>query len=238
MLNRPISARRIRTQAEWKVETHISLARLPTRSMHPAAHLGRRLVGEGDGQDRARVHPALADQIADPPGQHPGLARTGAGHHQHRPALVQHRLPLRRVQSLQQLFGGQSGGPGLRRTRHSRSSLRRQRASLPRRFVISQPTLDVSTDTYDQLAAHHSAWRQRKLVACGCHDLARHAAQAHRAGRGRSAGCHPARAGVVDYRRKKLRKPATFPRLPPGSVTVGARRSPSTPTARTSIATC
>ena len=26
---------------------------------------------------------------------------------------------------------------------------------------------------------------------------------------------------VVDYRRKKLRKPATFPRLPPGSVTVG-----------------
>ena len=33
MLNRPISARRIRTQAEWKVETHISLARLPTRSI-------------------------------------------------------------------------------------------------------------------------------------------------------------------------------------------------------------
>ena len=26
---------------------------------------------------------------------------------------------------------------------------------------------------------------------------------------------------VVDYRRKKLRRPATFPRLPPGSVTVG-----------------
>ena len=33
MPNRPISARRIRTQAEWKVETHISLARLPTRSI-------------------------------------------------------------------------------------------------------------------------------------------------------------------------------------------------------------
>ena len=33
MLNRPISDRRIRTQAEWKVETHISLARLPTRSI-------------------------------------------------------------------------------------------------------------------------------------------------------------------------------------------------------------
>src|SRR5919112_94169 len=32
-LNRPISLRRIRTQAEWKVETHISLARLPTSSV-------------------------------------------------------------------------------------------------------------------------------------------------------------------------------------------------------------
>ena len=27
---------------------------------------------------------------------------------------------------------------------------------------------------------------------------------------------------VVDHRRKKLRKPATFPRLPPRSVTVGS----------------
>ena len=33
MLNRPISARRIRTQAEWKVDTHISRARLPTSSV-------------------------------------------------------------------------------------------------------------------------------------------------------------------------------------------------------------
>ena len=28
--------------------------------------------------------------------------------------------------------------------------------------------------------------------------------------------------GIVDYRRKKLRKPATFPRLPPRSVTAGS----------------
>ena len=27
---------------------------------------------------------------------------------------------------------------------------------------------------------------------------------------------------IVDYRRKKLRKPATFPRLPPRSVTAGS----------------
>ena len=33
MLNRPISDRRMRTQAEWNVDTHISLARLPTRSI-------------------------------------------------------------------------------------------------------------------------------------------------------------------------------------------------------------
>ena len=32
MPNLSMSARRIRTQAEWNVETHISFARLPTRS--------------------------------------------------------------------------------------------------------------------------------------------------------------------------------------------------------------
>ena len=32
MPKRSISARRIRTQAEWKVETHINVARLPTSS--------------------------------------------------------------------------------------------------------------------------------------------------------------------------------------------------------------
>ena len=77
---------------------------------HPAAHLGRRLVGEGDGQDRARMRSPFADEVGDAPGQHPGLAGAGAGHHQHRPALVQHRFTLRRVESLQQLFRGPAAG--------------------------------------------------------------------------------------------------------------------------------
>ena len=89
---------------------------------HPATHLGRGLVGEGNGENRAWVYPALAHQIADPAGQHPSLARTGAGHHKYRAALVQHRLPLRWVQALEELFGSQSGRPGLRRTRHHHSS--------------------------------------------------------------------------------------------------------------------
>ena len=47
-------------------------------------HLGRGLVGEGDRQDRARVGLALGDQPGDPPGQHAGLARARAGHHEQR----------------------------------------------------------------------------------------------------------------------------------------------------------
>ena len=82
---------------------------------HPASHLRGRLVGEGDGQDRTRMHPPLADQIRDPPGQHPGLARAGPRHDQDRSALVQHRLALRRVQPLQQLLGSRPGGSRRRR---------------------------------------------------------------------------------------------------------------------------
>ena len=52
--------------------------------LDPLLHLGGGLVGEGDRQDRARVGPPLGDQPGDPAGQHPGLARPGAGHHQQR----------------------------------------------------------------------------------------------------------------------------------------------------------
>ena len=115
MPNRPISARRMRTQAEWNVETHISLARLPTSSItRPRISAAALLV-----KVMARIEPGctspLADQVGDPAGQHPRLARAGAGHDQHRRALVQHRLTLRRVQPVQQLLcvrGGRLPGAG------------------------------------------------------------------------------------------------------------------------------
>ena len=51
----------------------------------PFAHLGRGLVGEGEGDDRPRVD-ALAQQAREAGRDDPGLARSGAGQHHHRPA--------------------------------------------------------------------------------------------------------------------------------------------------------
>ena len=69
-------------------------------------HLGGGLVGEGDRQDRARVRLAHGDQPGDPPGEHPGLARPGAGHHEQRGAVVHDRRALRLVEPLEQLVLG------------------------------------------------------------------------------------------------------------------------------------
>ena len=79
------------------------------------AHLGRRLVGEGDGQHLPGLHPTGGQQVGDPVGEHPGLARPGAGDDQQRAALVQHRLALLRVEPLEQRLG--VGVPAARRRR-------------------------------------------------------------------------------------------------------------------------
>ena len=68
----------------------------------PFLHLVGGLVGEGDGQDGERRDLEVADQVGDPVGQHPGLARPGAGHHQDRPAGMGDGLPLHGVQPVQQ----------------------------------------------------------------------------------------------------------------------------------------
>ncbi len=65
---------------------------------HAGAHLGGRLVGEGERRDVARIDAALEHQVRDAVGDHAGLARPGAGDDQERAALVQHRLPLGRVE--------------------------------------------------------------------------------------------------------------------------------------------
>ena len=72
--------------------------------LDPLAHLGGRLVGEGDRQDRAGVGVALGDQPRDPAGEHPGLARPRAGDDQQRRSLVDDRLALRLVEPLEQLL--------------------------------------------------------------------------------------------------------------------------------------
>ena len=62
------------------------------QGLDPLAHLLGRLVGEGDGQDLERGDALLGDQPGDAVGQHPGLARAGAGHDQQRAVRVGDRL--------------------------------------------------------------------------------------------------------------------------------------------------
>jgi hypothetical protein len=64
---------------------------------HPALHLARRLVGEGDRQDGVGRHPG-GNEVGDPVGQHPRLSRPGAGDDERRAPGVLHRVPLDRVE--------------------------------------------------------------------------------------------------------------------------------------------
>ena len=84
--SRSASRRRIRTQAEWNVETHIARARGPTQLVDALAHLGGGLVGERDGQDLAGPRVPGGEQVGDAAGEHAGLARAGAGDDQQRRA--------------------------------------------------------------------------------------------------------------------------------------------------------
>ena len=69
-------------------------------------HLGRRPVGERDGEDLVRLGPALGDQVGDAVRQHPRLAGARAGDHQQRPLRVEHGLPLLRIQCVEAERGG------------------------------------------------------------------------------------------------------------------------------------
>ena len=64
------------------------------------AHLGGRLVGEGDRDDARRIDPPLLDQPADAVGDHPRLAGAGAGEHELGPVAVGDGGDLLRVEGL------------------------------------------------------------------------------------------------------------------------------------------
>ena len=55
---------------------------------------------------------ALGDQPGDPAGEHPGLARAGAGDHEQGRALVDDGLALRLVETLEQLLAGRPAASG------------------------------------------------------------------------------------------------------------------------------
>ena len=100
------SRRRIRTQAEWNVDTHIFSATGPDERADPVLHLVRRLVGERDGEDLEGADALVADEVGDAVREHAGLARTGAGHDEQGPVDVGDGLRLDRVQPLEERVVG------------------------------------------------------------------------------------------------------------------------------------
>ena len=74
------------------------------------AHLLRGLVGEGDREDLVRARLAGGEQVGDPVGQHPRLARPGAREHEQRPLAVGDGLALGRVQPLGEALDGVAAG--------------------------------------------------------------------------------------------------------------------------------
>jgi hypothetical protein len=82
---------------------HPHRPRSPTdQRRHAFPHLGRRLVGERDGQDGTRVGAAGGDQPGDPAGEHARLSRSGAGDDQELADRVAHRLALGVVEVIEQ----------------------------------------------------------------------------------------------------------------------------------------
>ena len=69
---------------------------------HAGAHLARRLVGEGDGQDSPGRRVPGGEQVGDTAGQHARLARAGPGDDQERSAAVLHRGALRQGEIVDQ----------------------------------------------------------------------------------------------------------------------------------------
>ena len=82
--------------------THIGAGAAADEGGDALLHLAGGLVGEGDREDLAGLHAAGGEQVGDARGERLGLARAGAGDDEQRPALVHDRLPLLRVEPLEQ----------------------------------------------------------------------------------------------------------------------------------------
>ena len=101
----------MRTQAAWKVDTHIFSATGPTSDADAVLHLVGGLVGERDGEDLERADAVLADEVGDAVGEHPRLARTGPGDDEQRAVHVGDGIALDGVQALEEIVTGRGHGP-------------------------------------------------------------------------------------------------------------------------------
>ena len=72
------------------------LAIFAQQALDPVTQLGGGFVGEGHRKEPLRRHAAL-EQLGQPKGDDPGLARTGTRQDEQRPVLMVDSFPLRRV---------------------------------------------------------------------------------------------------------------------------------------------
>ena len=95
----------MRTHALWKVITHIARAAAADERLDPLAHLGGRLVREGDRQDLTGLDVPGRQEMGDPLGEDARLARPGTRHDEQGATLVEHRIPLLGVEPDEELLG-------------------------------------------------------------------------------------------------------------------------------------
>ena len=123
----------------------------------PVAHLARRLVGKGHGEDLAWPGLPRHRDMSEPRRQYPGLARTGSGQHEERPLRGLDSLALLVVEGVEigRARGGsdqvsrhgpsyQPGRPGCGRFA---TAARRCPARLPFPYIRSEPQNGVAAMT-------------------------------------------------------------------------------------------
>ncbi len=84
--------------------------RLPDESDDPLAELGGGAIGEGHREDLPRPDALDPHEVGDPMGQHPGLARAGAGQDEDRSVGRLDRAGLLRVEVADDPLGEDRGG--------------------------------------------------------------------------------------------------------------------------------
>ena len=72
------------------------------QALDTLAHLGGRLVGEGDRENLARPRLPTLEQAGDPSGQHARLTGAGTGHDEQCGPPIQNRLTLLRIESIEE----------------------------------------------------------------------------------------------------------------------------------------
>ncbi len=93
-------ALRIRRHSAWKVCDHHAVKVFADQFPHPLAHLFRRFIGEGHGQDAGGFN-ALLEQLGNAAGDDPGLAGAGSGKQQQRAVFVQYGGALLGIEAVE-----------------------------------------------------------------------------------------------------------------------------------------